>query len=493
MSEEAPRLGAAFPPLPPPPEVPSEPQRLGGKLHPAAIGVWSLGQLGAAAVFSLVNPAGLIAAVPFLVVIGAVSAVRYARFSWRIEDGALVIEQGFLERKRRVIPVDRIQSVDLVRRLSHRMFRVVGVHVQSVGSGEKEGQLDALAPQVASRLRAALLTGKAGAGDTLVGVEAGGADEPRGELLASVPRRRLLLSGLTEANITLLAGAAGLGFELLGDRFRGIPRRLPALPDSTGVVVVAVLAVLVAVILLVAGQYLTYWDFTLRRDQGELHVRRGLLEQRFDTIPLRRLQALRIEENLPRRLLGFAAVKADVAGGGSDRPGTDVLLPFARRAEAAKLVATLVADPEVVTAQLAPMPTRARSRRLVRAVVVTLVATIAASFVWGPPGLAALLLLAPMVGIALSAYRGLGHLEAAGYVVARTGWWVRRTAFIPLQRLQTLERHAGLFQRRRRLATLDLQIARSPGVWRGPRLIDLDEGVARHLTLHLATVMTSRG
>lgn len=474
-----------FSPVPPPPST--APPPLGGKLHPAAIAVWSLTQLGAAAVFALVNPLSLIAALPIVAVIVGVSAVRYAHFSWRLEGATLVIEQGLLERRRRVIPLERIQTVDLVRKLSHRLFGVVGLHVEAVGGSDTEGKLDALPPDLAERLRAALLAGKAGT----IGAPVVVPDRDQGELLVEVPRRRLFLAGVTEANVTLLAGAAGLAFELLGNRFDDVPDRLPTLSGPTVVIVLVVAAVVLAAGLLVAAQYLTYWDFTLRRSDGELRIRRGLLEQRFDTVPLRRLQAVRIEENLPRRLLGFASVKADVAGSpGDSQPGTDVLLPFGSRAEARALVATLLAAPEIVDAPLLPMPVRARSRRMVRAVVITTILTAAATVLWGWPGLAGLLLIVPGIAIANDAYRGLGHLEAPGYVVVRAGWWVRRTAFIPEQRVQTLERRAGLFQRRRELATLDLQIARNPGVWRGPRMIDLDATDAGHLTLGLARVMT---
>jgi uncharacterized membrane protein YdbT with pleckstrin-like domain len=48
-------------------------------------------------------------------------------------------------------------------------------------------------------------------------------------------------------------------------------------------------------------------------------------------------------------------------------------------------------------------------------------------------------------------------------------------------RLQSLALTATPFQRWRDLGTVELQIARSPGVWGGPQLIDLDATAGRRL------------
>lgn len=492
--------GGGFVQVPPPPPGAAAPggphdgPTMGGQLHPAAIGVWSATQIGALVVVFLLNPGFVLAALPLVAVLVTTSAVRYARFRWQLVEGTLVIEQGLVQRRRRVIPIERVQSVDLVRRLSHRLFGVVGVHVEAIGAGDTEGQLDALAPAVAHRLREALLAGRAAArGDDAGAVLAA---EPAGAghgVLVRLGPRELLLAGVTEANATLLAAAGGLAWQLLGERFDEVLRRAQDLLGTPTVVAAVALALLGSIGLLIAAQFVLYWNFTLRRSGSELQVRRGLLEQRFDTIPLRRLQALRLEENLPRRLLGFAAVKADVAGkpgGGSG--GTDTLLPFGRVDEARALVAEILGDEAARTVVLQPMPRRARGRRQVRAILAVSVVTVATTLVWESAGLLALLLVVPGLAAAHSSYRALGHAELPGLVVVRAGWWVRRTAFVPESRLQTLALRASVLQRRRRLATLELHIARSPGVWSGPRMIDLDRDTGRDLVQDLAPLMARR-
>lgn len=483
---------------------------LGGQLHPAAIGVWSLQLLGGMAVVAIIRPGALVGLLALAALLLAVNAVRWQRFRWRIADGTLIITQGVIQRHRRVIPLERIQSVDVVRRLSHRVFRVQALNVESVGGSDTEGQLEALQPGVARQVRAALLAGRdaarhgeapddaaqaqlAGAGapaaPTSSAPQPSEADE-EGEELARVRAGQLVRAGVTEANVTVLAAAAGFGWNLVSDRIDEYAQRLP-MSLGPGAAIAAVLALLlVAVILLVLGQLITYWNFRLTRTERDVRIRRGLLEQRFDTIPLRRIQAVRIEENVPRRLLGYAAVKADVAGKpGGGSAGTDTLLPFGTTAQARELVATILADPGAGHVTLHAMPRRARARRRFRAVLVTAVCTAAAVAVWQVPGLLALALLAPTVAAADAGYRALGWARGHGLVVARAGWWTRRTAFVPEHRLQTLACSATVLQRWRRLATVDLQIARSPGLWSGPRWIDLDAGEAERQTAQLAEVL----
>jgi putative membrane protein len=484
--------------VPPPPDLPSEPApqpaEIGGQLHPAAIGVWSTAQLGALVIIFILNPLSLLFALPFIALLVTISIVRWTRFHWRVTDGTLVIEQGLINRQRRVIPLERIQSVDLVRRLTHRMFGVVGMHVEAIGAGETEGQLDALSPAKAQHLRRVLLAGRAVArGDAAPGdaaPEAMGpaADGDPGDLLASISPRTLVVAGLTEANGTLIAGLIGLGWQLFGDRIDELAERLPGLLGANVVVAITIMVVMVAVTLLITAQLLAFWGFSLHRSSGELRVRRGLLEQRFDTIPLRRVQALRVEENLPRRLLGYAAVKADVAGkpgGGSG--GTDTLLPMGSAKAARELVDAVLDLPGIGETELTPMPRRARTRRRFRAAV-TVIAPAVAIGLWEPRGFALLLLLLPALAAADASYRALGHAELPGVLVVRSGWWVRRTAYVPSDRLQTLAVTATVFQRRRRLATLELGIARSPGLWGGPQMIDLDGEHAQAIAEELAPI-----
>lgn len=457
-----------------------EPPALGGRLHPSVIVMWGLRNLGALAVILIASNTmersfGLVALA--VIVVGA--WVRWLRFTWRIEPGRLVIEHGLFQRRRRVIPVARIQAVQTVRKIQHRAFGVVGLRVEAIGGSETEGQLDALDVDLARRVQQALLDGD-DAATTPTPTEAttapgpGVADTPPGTVLAHCPPRRLLLAGLTGGRVGVAAAILGLAQQVFGQRLTEAALSAPERLGIMAVVGLAVLGIVVAFVLSVLATAVTYWDFTVRRDGDLLRLHRGLLDERRDTVPTARVQSLTVEQNVLRRALGLAAVKMVVAGrAGADGDMTSTLLPIGSRDEALRLVGELLDVGDVDAVTLTPMPTGARDRRLARAalatVVVTAVSLIALGWPGGLVGVASAVLFVPA---ALASYRALGWAIHGDVVIGRSGWLVQRLTVTPATALQSARLTSSPFQRRRALATVRLEIARSRGA-RDPRLLDM--------------------
>lgn len=456
----------------PPPTEPLE-----GRLHLATILLAPLREVRGLIALVITGAFAPALAIGAASVAAVTSIIRWLRFRWRVAEGALVIDQGLLERRQRVIPIERIQTVELVRPLGHRLLGVVQVRIETVGGSKTEGQLEALAPPVAERLRAVLL-GQAFRAPL----------HNDQEILARLAPKTLLLAGLTGGRVGVVAIILGAADQVFGDWLEQLTD-LPARLGARGTIVLVALAALAAFLISVAATAVAYWGFTLMHDDGTLLLRRGLLEQRLDTIPARRIQAVRVEENAVRQLLGLAAVRVEVAGRpGAEAQQTGVLLPLGRREEAFALVERVLGLEGIGSAPLEPMPARARRRRIVRAALVALVALAATAGAvggFGVAGFLALTLLAPLVAWTVAAYRALGQAEREGVVVARAGALVRRTAFVPVTRLASLELSASPLQRRARLATLVLQIAGSSAA-RDPRLRDLDGSLAQRLLLRLA-------
>jgi len=467
------------------------PQRTGERLHPAAIGVWAFNTLGPLLVILIAGgrDSPVVAAAAGVSLL--VGVVRWLRFRWRVDGQALLIDQGLLQRQRRVIPFDRIQAVESVRKLRHRLFGVVELRIETVGGASTEGKLEALRPRDAEQLRRLLLreTPTTPPASQQVGEPA--AVQPEQVVLARLGLDRLVIAGLTGGRVGVAAAIFGVGQDFFGDRLNDLLPRIDLSGDLRSILVLAALVLTGAFLLSIAATLLTYWNFTLTSDGVALRVRRGLLEQRADTIPLRRVQALHVEENLLRRPFGLAAVTVEVAGrsGGEEAQQSRYLLPLGTRAQALRLVEQVWGRDGLADIRLAPMPTRARDRRMLRAVGAVAAVTATGVVAQGWAGLLALALSAPAMVLALAAYRCLGHGRSGEMLVARSGVVVRRTSFVPRDRLQSLALRQSVFQRRRGLASLALQIARGRAARGDPRMIDLDERQASGL---LETLTTAR-
>jgi putative membrane protein len=474
----------------------------------------------------------------WLLALGALVLLAWTTLEWlrrtyALEGGALRLEEGVLSRKLRAVPFDRIQQVDLVRKPLHRLLGVATLRVETAGGGSAaEVDLDVVTLPEARALRAILLRAKAGAtgttagraaGDRAAAGLAGGAagagvaevDSATATEVAEAPAERVLLRlRLAEVMLAGITGSrAAAALVVLGplsqatDWFPGLSdwlfRRFnpeavaPTTPPAF--LAVAVLALVVWLGLAAASSIVTDYGFTLARVGDDLVVRRGLLERREAVLPLARLQVVRIEESLLRRLLRLASIRLQSAGraGGSDRTASRLAIPVLQRTEVNRLLGELLPGAAPVLRLLAPPPA-ARRRAVTRSVLRTavLVAAVALAL-WrltspGAVGLASaavlvVAVLALAVAAGLAAYRSLGHAAGRGFLYARVGVAIRVTTVVPVAKAQSGSVRTTPFQRRSGLATLHVDIA---GGGPAPRVYDEAEPTAERL---LQVVLGRRG
>ena len=469
---------------------------------------------------------GLLAAVGIAgiaLLLGLVSAgfawLNWAYFRFGVVDHDLIVVEGWLVKKRRAIPLARVQGIDIRADLTSRLLGLADVVVQTAGggSGEAEARIGSIPLAHAEQLRADLLhwrereiPGPAGAtahpedpaaaqppdmtssaGTAPVGADPiGRMSDLRGvfgqaERAARVsdfeyrlPFGRLLAAGLT-SNAVLIAIAAGVGVVAqFAELFSGVAR--DATDALTRLALPALIAVGFAGLLLVVAASIAVvvardFGFTARRVGDRLETEAGLTERRMTSLPVRRIQALRIEQTALRRLLGFASVHADTAGFGrsEEQKSTTAaaLIPLARKAEVLPLMHRLLPEAETLP------PTAGLPRRALRfyvlwptvlAVLVTWVVIAAAALIVASAGDISWL---EQVGVAA----GAGAALVVGGFVAATQWqsW-RSAAFgaderalairwgilgsyavrLSRSRMQSLALRQTPFQRRAGLATI---------------------------------------
>ena len=419
----------------------------------------------------------------------AVLGAVWGFLSWRattyeVAGGAFRLRQGVVQKNERTIPLDHVQSVDTVQGLIQRLFGVVEVRVETAGGGasEPDASLAALERADAEALRREIEGSRRGP------VEA----EEGPAVLRRLGRRELLVAGATSGQIgvalSLIAVASQLFDNVLSE---DLAQRLveTLAPRSVTAVLLIVLALgLLAWILAIGGTVLAYTGFTLSRDGEFLYIRRGLLERREATIPLARIQAVRVVEGLLRQPLGLASLRVESAGYGEDAGVSTTLFPLLPRKEAQGLL--LDAAPEFAVAPpLNPLPRRALRRYVFRSTAPTLFLIFAAapaSFVvfdltWG---LAALLLVLPAAFYGWLRYQDAGWALEGDRLVVRSRLLTRTTAIAPRRRLQWRATVRSPLQRRAHLATFQAQVA-SGGGGKELRVTDLGSEAAETLVYDL--------
>ena len=457
------------------------------RLHPAAIAVWASGVVGGLAlpiVFVLVigraGSIGLAAFAAGVAVIG--SAVRWSRFWYRLDDRALHLRGGLLQRWERTIQLPRIQSVDVVQKLTHRAFGVVELRIEVVGGQSTEAPLVALLPDEATRLRTLLVSDLAEEGEA--------AEAP----LVLMRPRDLLVAGLTGGRVAVVAAMAGWAFQLLPEDalFVNLDGLVGTDRSNLETVLLIAGALLGASVLISLGMtVVVYWGFTAHRRDDRLVITRGLLQTRRSVIPVGRIQAIRIEENLVRRVFGLASVRVLTAGYGKesgDQQQASMLVPVADRDRCLEIVEAVVGSDRLREVGLHPAPTRALVRRLVFASIAGVAALILGPALPQGARIATFPVLPVAIGFGYLSWRALGHEILAHHVVARSGAFQRRTTVAARANVQHLILHRSPTQRPFGLASLMLAIPKASAT-----LIDVDDGVAEERFDELAARLSGTG
>src|SRR5687767_10149315 len=93
---------------------------------------------------------------------GAVMAVaRYFFSTYRYDATELVVRTGVIFKNERHIPFTRIQSVDAVQNVLHRLWGVVDVKVQTGTTGQAEATLSVLPFEALDEMRQRVFQGRA--------------------------------------------------------------------------------------------------------------------------------------------------------------------------------------------------------------------------------------------------------------------------------------------------------------------------------------------
>jgi putative membrane protein len=378
----------------------------------------------------------LVGMVGVAIVAVGVSAVSWAVTGFQVAGRELRIYEGLLSRRTRTIPLERVQTVDVVRPFIARLLGLAELRIEVVGAKKTEAPLAYLSVDDAAHLRTRLIA-------LVAGPAAESAAEAPAEQPVHAVNNRTLVYGqlLTPQAWSVPVGIAFVVAQAVTDQmwtFIGIASTLTAL---LGVFQVPVRRVL------------DDWNFRIATDPSGLRLRHGLLSTRSQTIPPQRVQAVRVTWPLLWRPAGWQRTRIDVAGygEGADSLRSGTLLPIAdaetTRRVTGQVLAGAVASSTFVDVSALPLtapPKRAR---------------------WLEP------IARPYYGVGLT-----GEV-----VAARDGVLTRHLVVVPLARIQSVRITQGPLQRRLRLASVHVDTAG------GIRLVgyhrDVDEAYVLAATL----------
>jgi len=436
-----------------------------------------------------------------------IGLVRYFTFRFQLREGELIVTEGILFRSKRNVPIARIQNVDSVQNLFHRLLRVAEVRVETASGTKPEAVLKVLGVGEVEWLRKQIESARH---PNVTPAIPASLSEPsenpeRSEpptvaastTLLRIPLKWLLQAGLASNRGFVMVGILfGLFFQLFGEN-GGVgewiastvetrqPTTDPMLATSwiatSALWLVAFIGVLISIRLLGTAWYvLRFAGYQLDLRDENLHVSCGLLTKVSATVPRRRIQWISVHRTPLQRWMKLASIRIETAGGAgkqNENAATTItrrwFVPIIHQSHLNDLLDQLRPGLRWDEAGLEWQTLDARAgRRMKRIAVIKAIGFSLIVFAfshlaldWSQGwivGLVAFAFLLPgMLFLAIRRHQILGYadLPSADGVAFRSGVWTRKLSCTFYDRIQSVSCSESPFDRRWKMQTVRIDTA----------------------------------
>jgi putative membrane protein len=404
----------------------------------------------------------------FVAVIGGVAALGLVAgfISWRFtkfiaDENELRVESGWISRRSRRISYTRLQSVDVMQPLAARLLGLAEVRIDA--GAHDSTKLRYLSRRRAYELRDFLMLRAHGAQVSVDVARAQTADPLFADLggsdrvIVTVPPHELLLGAFVSHDLLSLI----IGFAVPVAAVWGVAAYFGH--DAAAAIPVVALAggvpLLVSIAQYFARRVMAQFNFTLAETQAGLRITRGLTNLTSQTVPVRRIQSIRLSQPLFWRPLRRYRVDLEVLGLGeathneSTSKVSTLLLPIGTKKQVDAALAAVWPGLRLDAIQYVRSPRHA-------------VVFDPLSYSWNSFGV------------------------DDNVVVTRRGWLTRHQSIVPHARLQSVAAYQGPLDRLLGLANVTFH---TTGLLHTHAVIHMNADLARTLVYDEADrAMTSR-
>lgn len=406
----------------------------------------------------------LILAVVVVIGISAVSSIlAFYHFDYCIADNALSIRSGVVKRVEQSIPFERIQSVQIEEPAVHRLFSVVRFKIETAGSKEEEGLIEALEPHIAEQLKTAIETER----KAILKTKDPELEEEKAAITEDIINQlsiaQLIKIGIARNHLRTALILLGLTLGFLDNITEFFPeawtsewgQQLQALFQWNPVIIASLFAVfiIVSTIITLVTTFFLYYNqrFIVKGDYWI--IRSGLVSRREWNVPLKKVQEIAFSQNPMQSAFSFGELRIKTAS--ADEIGDDqlIVLPGVEHQFYTKLI-QIHSGEETIENQFTPVYVY-RWRLWFFWGIIPALLILAVPFstltVKAAVAIAYVILSYFWTGAVYKNYR-LSEGAKSVRIVKGYGWWSDR--WVLWHKSQALQLSQGVYEQRKNLATL---------------------------------------
>ena len=388
------------------------------------------------------------------------AVLKFFFFRFYIEENKMIIKSGWLKKTTKVIPLEKIQTVNIEQGPVHQVMSIVKLTIDTAGSQKAEASIDALHKPMAEALRHQLLS------DRKVSTESEPEKQEPIKPLVQLSGKDLLKLSISanhlETLLILLSFVVGLY-----ENFREISTPLfteveDVLPTQTiyPILFLIIAVSIITIVVSTARIFFTFYDFKITRNTSGLQIRSGLLNVKERLISSDKIQFVSWKANWIRKRLKLWMLEYHIAGGDEMQKKSKVHLPVTR-SEFIPLLSKEYFELPVITNEI---PIRIHPSFFWRRLLIAglLPSLIIIPLLWLAWEEFSLLFLIYTVFIGIISWQTqrkfrLWALHEAAYI--SKGWLGEERILLQWYKMQFIEITQSMFQRKRGLASVRIHTA----------------------------------
>ncbi len=430
-----------------------------------------------------------------LIFVVPVAVLNYYFYKYSISEQEVTIKSGILSKKQRVIPLSKIQNINIEQNILQKILRITQLKLETAGDATSEASLQFISYKEAENIQEYIQAKKDSLydeeikeinsdstnSDDNIGIAQNNSKEETSDEIFRLTPRELIRFGMLRFRPVVLLFMSWVysfaqpilftnesnEFDHIIDFFRSL-NEFELVLYLSGLLFAIILTSWVADIILTFNKY---YKFNLRLAKNKLHTSFGFTSTKRATIPLKRLQSLTLRTNLIKKKFDFYSLDIQTAGFGENNLKPEAVIPFSKREKILNLIKDLFnfEIPEELH-QISPLSVR---RAFFKLSIFWSVVIISSYFMIDLYALALAVIYPVLYWYAYLRFINRGYIISEDKLAVKQGVFFKSLTVIPIRKIQTFRIHQTIFQRRLGLATVNVDTAAS-GITGDISIIDVD-------------------
>lgn len=414
------------------------------------------------------------------------AVLQYWFYHYWLKDDKIEIKEGILFKKNRKVPYTRIQNVNVSQNPLERFFKVATLQLESASGGKPEAVMRVVDLSVVEEIKHLVKNSNntAQVVDNIAEDSQKITEDSDTDKLLELSVKDVVKYGIISQK-GMLYGAIVFGFlAQYQSFFAGLLSYLNLfykIPDFTqitlseGFIYVSIVGSVIFIFLQLMSilwALMKFYDFKIEKHDDRLQANMGLMSKVAATIPLKKIQLYRISENPIHKYFKARTISIETAGGvNTDKSGIVMrwLAPYISTNKVKEFMYEVEPKIKLGSVDWQLLPKRAWKRVFKRSLftlaffsaIIIAIASLPQIeikyFAW-----VAMVLMIPVIFLYAKNYvKKTAYFINDDIICFKSGVWFGKQSFVKISKIQTVEVLESPFDRRNKMATLEIDTAGS--------------------------------